>query len=362
MWWWWALGAAALFTVVAGGAAKSKPKPVMTMLAPQSGELNKVRVVITSLGCDHIIDTVTQLFLSAADPLRVHVALVVVDPSGGVESSTRAALESHGLYLWASNVRWHRQGTGQALGPWHARALAPAPAVPCTYELHVHAHTQFAPQWDSHLIAQHQAMADDRVVFTNHPDDAAPCYLRFAPQFDTELGLPVSDIARASSASPGLLTTALWSSRFSFAKCAVHDRVPFDAGLLGISRGADVVYAARLHAAGCVLWHPPKCWVTHLDHACARAVSGSKELARWTQASKRRLKCQLGLLRLASHSAETVQLPPVPSDDQVAAYEHWAGIDFGKLQVTPYGVWGLTPGSSAVEYYAKTGQVTSSFS
>jgi hypothetical protein len=325
-------------------------------------------VVIPSFRCSHLVDTILQLYQLARHPLRVHLSVLehTADAQGSVADTIRQRLEALGLYIWASNVTWALQP--QAWGAAHARAMACQNYKAYKYALHIHAHTQAQPHWDAHLIEDYEGLllrhgrARD-VLLTTHPDEMTWHYLRFQSHLHAGYGLPVTEAAPCHG--PGnkrvSLTTAIWCDKFSFGHASIHDAVPFDAGLRVITDCVDLVYSARLHAAGVLLLHPPHTYMTHQgSHGCAtywQCTPSSASLRAAEQVSQRRLKCQLGLLRARAIQPEMKGLPPVLEPHHLEAYGQFAGINFGGGTVQPSGAWGLTSHSTAKEYFIKTGLV-----
>lgn len=336
-------------------------------------------VVVPSFACRHLTDTILGAYTSAADPTRVHVAVLectgTSDPADSQAGWVRSRLEAQGLVLWATNVKWAMQDSPQ--GPVHARALALQNYSPYTYALHVHAHTSFERGWDATLIQAHEREAARHpgrpVVFTTYPSQLNTTFLAFQPKFHT-YGLPASRVLSLAGVPSGVelrstMSTALWTSRFSFAPAGVHSAVPFDAGLRVLSDCEDVVYAARLHAYGAVLQHPPVCPLVHAqDHAnsqCgdvwaafdAAPLQEHKQLVLREGVSRRRLLCQLGMLVLRDHMLEMRNLPRTLTQAQLDAYCAYAGIDMARRSVSPAAAAGLTSSSCASEVVLKTGVV-----
>lgn len=327
-------------------------------------------VVIPSFRCSHLMDTILGLYQAARHPLRVHMSVLEhAGEEGSVADMVRQRLEGLGLFMWASNVTWAQQP--QAWGPAHARAMACTNYKPFQYALHIHAHmANIEKHWDARLIEDYEALllrnghARDLLLST-HPDEHAWHYLRFQSQLHAGYGLPVTESAPCHG--PGnkrvALTTAIWCDKFSFGHAAIHEAVPFDAGLRVITDCVDLVYSARLHAAGIRLMHPPHTYMSHQSgdqHGCAtywQCTPSSASLRAAEQVSQRRLKCQLGLLRVRAIQPEMKDLPPVLELHHLESYGRFAGIHFGSGTVLPAGAWGLTSHGTAKEYFIKTGLV-----
>lgn len=328
-------------------------------------------VVIPSFACCHLPDTIVGLYQTARHPMRVHMSILEYPGHNNVSvaDTVRQRLEAMGLYIWASNVTWSLQS--QAWGPAHARALACTNYKPFRYALHIHAHTQFEQHWDAKLVSDYEALflrhcvnQGSGLLLTTHPDETTWYYLRFQAQIHDGYGLPVTEVATCYGPNNrrSALTTAIFCDKFSFGYASIHNQVPFDSGLRVITDCVDLVYAARLHASGILLLHPPHTYMTHQGpgHGCATFWQGTSPSATMRAAEKisqRRLKCQLGLLKARAIQPEMKSLPPVLSQWQLESYGQLSGINFGNNNIGSGAIWGLTSRSAAQEFCIKTGRV-----
>lgn len=321
-----AVGVAA-WLLLDGGNPMSRPTP------PLQAQLTAILLVV--LGDD--IDTVVSAMSTARTSLAV-TTVVVGDTPLVDQQQLRSAL--HGRTLPNANVVFVHAGEAGS----HAALARAVAGRPADFVLIVCAGTTFEHNWDDRLCTQYRSLAErvgPRVVLTNEP--VPQTFLAFNHQ---PSGLPTCvPLSTGLRAATTPMTTALWTPHFSFAPASVHALVPFDANLAWGGSEADVVYAARLHAAGVRAYHPVDTPLRNQTPQGIPCISTEAAAAR----ALRRLRTSLGLLRLQGQAQLTQQ--------ELEEYSNFAGVDLLVGRVSDHAAWGLTTATNATEYYVKTGVV-----
>lgn len=324
-----AVAAVGVFAWLLLDGGNPMPRPIPPLQAQLTG------ILLVVLGAD--IDTVLSAMSTARTPLAVTV-VVVGDIPPADQQQLRSAL--HGRTLPTANIVFvpaGKSGSHAALARAVARRAADFVLIVC-------AHTTFEHNWDDRLCTQYRSLAErvgPRVVLTNEPTPQT--FLAFNAQ---PSGLPTSvplSTGTRTAATP--MTTALWTPHFSFAPASVHAAVPFDEDLAWGGSEADVVYAARLHAAGVRCFHPVDTPLRNPDPLGIACVSTDASAGR----ALRRLRTSLGVLRLSGQAQLTPQ--------ELQEYSHFSGVDLLVGRVSDHAAWGLTTATDPTEYYVKTGVV-----
>lgn len=297
------------------------------------------------------LDFVTQLFLAAAQPLRVHAFLAVPPGHGAaVAAYARDQLQAVSLHVSATNVHVHETRHAACASDDCARGvLANGIHSGCVVHLRQPAgNNAVHPGWDATI----EAAALPHCILTT-ASTRFPCFTALAPRFHPDTELPHAAVysARAAMDMPAAVISTV------FAAGRADAWLPFDVCLCGAAASTDVVYSARLFAAGRRLVHPQAVPLAY-DPATPQDLQATQELyshARDVQADARelhappdpdlarnRLLCQMGVITLPVTTPEAADLPGDPlTEAQRAAWARHVGADFDAQAV------GAAPGVTA---------------
>jgi hypothetical protein len=281
------------------------------------------------------LDFVTQLFLAAAQPLRVHAFLAVPPGHGAVVAAyARYQLQAANLHVSATNVHVHETRHAACASDDCARGvLANTIHSGCIVHLRQPAGAATVTRnWASTLEASAQPGCILTVASTRFP-----CFTAMAPRFhpDTELPHSVVYSARAAMDMPAAVISTV------FAAGRADAWLPFDTRLCGAAASSDVVYSARLFAAGRRLVHPQAVPLAY-DPVEPRATlepgaaGGTQEpqatlgpQAADPDLARNRLLCQMGVITLPVTTPEAADLPGDPlTEEQRSAWARHVGADF----------------------------------
>lgn len=321
-------------------------RPRDTQGKPSAGGLGGPVSVILPLPAPTrtAVDFVTQLFLAAAQPLRVHAFLAVPPGHGAaVAAYARDQLQAVNLHVSATNVHVHETRHAACASDDCARGvLANSIHSGCVVHLRQPAgNNAVHPGWDATI----EAAAAPHCILTS-PSTRFPCFTALAPRFHPDTELPHAAVysARAAMDMPAAVISTV------FAAGRADAWLPFDTRLCGAAASTDVVYSARLFAAGRRLVHPQAVPLAY-DPATPQDLQATQELyadARDVPAppdpdlARNRLLCQMGVITLPVTTPEAADLPGDPlTEEQRAAWARHVGADFDAQAV------GAAPGVTA---------------
>eukprot|EP00474_Spongospora_subterranea_P010547 CRZ11005.1 hypothetical protein [Spongospora subterranea] len=226
--------------------------------------------------------TLRSIFDKASQPERIFVG--VVDQTKLDETSDDIPCESLLTQPELSRVRLVRIDSNRARGPTHARYIASKLWNGEQYFTQVDAHSWFAPNWDSLLIANLVALPKPSFsVITHYPpgsegellgtDVTWICEAKHHEQAPPGLFVQSQDVCRDQNKSPGLAlnsngkrTTCLspfMGGGFFAADSGFLIDAPLDKYLPYIFHGEEVLIAARLWTSGWNLYTPAVNLVAH---------------------------------------------------------------------------------------------------
>lgn len=282
------------------------------------------------------LDFVTQLFLAASQPLRVHAFLAVPPGHGAaVAAYARDQLQAANLHVSATNVHVHEtRHAGCALDDCARGVLANSIHSGCVVHLRQPAgNSTVDPGWD---VAIETAAAPHYILTT--ASTRFPCFTALAPRFHPDTELPHSAVysARAAMDMPAAVISTV------FAAGRADAWLPFDACLCGAAASTDVVYSARLFAAGRRLVHPQAVPLAYDPVEPAGEPQATQEPQADPDLARNRLLCQMGVITLPVTTPEAADLPGDPlTEEQRAAWARHVGADFDAQAV------GAAPGVTA---------------
>ena len=217
-------------------------------------------------------DTVDSLFTRAANPLKVHIA-VVEQHSPDVRSCYPPHLDQCQLKdnCLSDNLRIRRVPTkdsrGHAFGRYAARLMYHGEE----FVLIARSNQVFAPRWDALLLAEHEALRASvaKPIITQRPvlrksaeeanstlTGSGPATVLCSAAFAANEAIPSLSpvIVEPAPAVPTLMPWA--STELMFANASLLRDVPNDPHLAYVEHGDDVLFSARLWTHGWDMYAP----------------------------------------------------------------------------------------------------------
>jgi hypothetical protein len=233
-------------------------------------------VSIPSYNDPELLETVTTLVTTAADPRRLHIAVVDQCPPSHV---------LHELASLAHTVDYLHLHERHARGPCFARALAAQAYRGEDYYLQLDAHTQSEPGWDRWVEQTMASAPHAKCVFSAYP----PAYTRANGIVQLERQIRQSSVVAIveegkvfdegkwvvpfcgrSVHSPSIVPAKHIAAGLVFGPGAMLMHVPIDPALYFY--GEEATYAVRLFTHGWDVYHPVDVPFYHLYNNAEQTV------------------------------------------------------------------------------------------
>lgn len=348
------IGIFVALTLMVGQSNTNTNDSIKNTLQQESSQ-GTILLVVTCLDHTAVHQSVVSAYTNARFLHRVHVAVVVPSSNAHPKASSntntqftqsadavRHALESLGLFLWSTNVRWVES---DAVYQSHDAAKALI-NLDSHYDLvlQVQDGVEFHPHWDmaafTDFLHATKSHGTSKIMLSRPPHGFAAV----TPTPDAITKLPKTVTLPCNIPMP--MSSAWFCGSYALAPSFIFQQVPFDPYLNADDATAEVVYSARLHRAGVKLIHPanvPFSVVNSQETDKPCNLEGGK-----------RLRAQIGLLQNYPYMLPESSLTP----EELTAFSIYSGVDFFNGNVVG-GAWGLTTDSSRREHLNKTGKMIS---